>query len=153
MAFTFSASPSSSVIKGIAYSEQVGGQGALGALVLTVEGGLTYLYTGVPKSVATGLLGAESVGKFYNKEIKGKYPYLKVGLQDQAEIPIDDRISPGTDPGNRNNHLYQIAMDLLHKEGKSKETVAKMMVDINNNFQSPLSQTELDDIFKRASKK
>lgn len=85
MPFTFSASPSSSVIKGIAYSEQVG---ALGALVLTVESGLTYLYTGVPKSVATGLLGAESVGKFYNKEIKGKYPYLKVGLQDQAEIPI-----------------------------------------------------------------
>lgn len=91
--FTFSASPNSSVIKGIAYSEPGG------ALVLTVEGGMPYLYTGVPKEKAVGLLGASSVGSFYNKEIKGKYPYLKVGLQDQAEIHIEEPTSPAPTKG------------------------------------------------------
>jgi hypothetical protein len=78
--FSFSAAVNSSTIKGLSYSEDAK------ALAVVFHSGLSYMYTGVPKEIAIGLLGAESVGNFHSTRVKGYYPYLKVGLQDQAEI-------------------------------------------------------------------
>lgn len=76
--FSYSAAVSSSTIAGLAYSEEGN------TLAVTFKSGLSYIYTGVPKATAVGLLGADSVGEFHNTEVKGCYPYLKVGLQDQT---------------------------------------------------------------------
>jgi KTSC domain-containing protein len=40
--------------------------------------GGTYSYADVPKDVYDKLMGAESVGKHFHAEIKGKYKHLKV---------------------------------------------------------------------------
>jgi hypothetical protein len=82
--FSFSAAVNSSTIKGLSYSEDAK------ALAVVFHNGLSYMYTGVPKEVATGLLSAESVGSYHSSKVKGCYPYLKVGLQDQAEVKFSD---------------------------------------------------------------
>lgn len=72
-AYTLSATLPSSTISALAYQE------AGGALVLTFTSGLAYLYTGVARALAGGLVAAESAGKFYNEHIRGKFPCTRVG--------------------------------------------------------------------------
>jgi hypothetical protein len=51
-----------------------------GSCVREVEfkGGEVYQYIGVPAQHHTGLMNAESHGKYLNAHIKGKYPYRQV---------------------------------------------------------------------------
>lgn len=46
--------------------------------ILFHSGGL-YMFLGVPKKVYMNLFTSESHGSFFAQEIKGKYPYQKVG--------------------------------------------------------------------------
>ena len=50
-----------------------------GSLILEVcfHSGHVYRYTGVPKHTVDDFIGAESVGKFYNRWIKGKFPSMR----------------------------------------------------------------------------
>lgn len=88
--FSFSAAVNSSTVKGMTYSEDAK------ALVVVFHSGLSYMYTGVPKEVATSLLSAESVGNYLSSKTKGRYPYLKVGLQDQSELKASEE--PQSEP-------------------------------------------------------
>jgi len=45
-------------------------------LELEFEGGRLYQYFDVPREVHYGLMGAESIGRFVNSHIKGKYQCL-----------------------------------------------------------------------------
>lgn len=40
--------------------------------------GAVYQYSDVPKEVHTGLLAADSVGKYFNENIKGAYKFTKL---------------------------------------------------------------------------
>lgn len=42
-------------------------------LSIQFESGKTYNYVGVPENVVLDLLFAESIGKYFNQEIKNKY--------------------------------------------------------------------------------
>ena len=89
--FTFSAATESESIRGIAYSQ------ASQTLSVEFHRGPTYVHMNVPKDVECSMLSAASVGSFYNTEIRGYYPYLKVGLADQAEITMKEA-SPAPTP-------------------------------------------------------
>lgn len=78
--FSFSAAVNSSSVQGLSYTEE--GK----VLAVTYNSGPSYIYTGVPKHKAVECLGAESVGNYIATQIKGHFPYLKVGLQDQALV-------------------------------------------------------------------
>lgn len=82
--FSFSAAVNSSSIQGLSYSEDAK------VLAVVFHSGLSYMYTGVPKEVAVGLLGAENAGNHYATKIEGVYPYLKVGLQDQSKVKFSE---------------------------------------------------------------
>ena len=41
--------------------------------------GSEYHYAGTPPDIYTGMLAAESVGQFLHQNVKGVYPYTKVG--------------------------------------------------------------------------
>ena len=43
-----------------------------------LESGHTYVYRGVEDDVFEEFLGADSKGNYFNREIKGKYPYYPV---------------------------------------------------------------------------
>ena len=51
-------------------------------LVLEIEfkSGAVYRYYGVPSEVHDELINAESVGKYFNANVKSKYNFLKVEL-------------------------------------------------------------------------
>lgn len=61
---------SSNVIGGCYPSERSG------ILWIRFKSGSLYTYSGVPKSVWLGLLGADSKGKYHHKNIKWNYPYV-----------------------------------------------------------------------------
>lgn len=46
-------------------------------LAIEFKGGM-YLYFGVPANVHAAFTGAESKGKFFDQEIKGRYSYTKI---------------------------------------------------------------------------
>jgi hypothetical protein len=50
------------------------------SLTLEVEtvNGNVYEYLGVPPAVAEAFKAAGSIGQFYNREIKGRYPFSRV---------------------------------------------------------------------------
>lgn len=50
-----------------------------GTLEVSFLNGSIYQYSGVPQDVYLGMLSAESVGKFLHQNVKGIYPYTKVG--------------------------------------------------------------------------
>lgn len=111
--FSFSAAVNSSTIKGLSYSEDAK------ALAVVFHSGLSYMYTGVPKEVAIKLLAADSVGSCHASEIKGCYPYLKVGLQDQSEVKRDQ---PHTIVEESSPYVRAIvAGDALDKIDESKK--------------------------------
>ena len=89
--FNFSATVNSETVRGLAYTEEAQ------TLAVTFTSGLTYIYMNVPKKVAVELFSADSVGTYFNTEIKGYYKYLKVGTQDQVvtksrphTIPVEE---------------------------------------------------------------
>lgn len=47
----------------------------------------TYVYFGVPRNIAEGIMGADSAGKYLYANIKGKYRFEKVfdGVDDRVE--------------------------------------------------------------------
>lgn len=44
-------------------------------LLITFKTGKQYMYYKVPKEIWTGMMNAESIGKFVNDNIKGTYQY------------------------------------------------------------------------------
>jgi hypothetical protein len=110
--FSFSAAVSSSSIKGLSYSEDAK------ALAVVFHSGLSYMYTGVPKEVAIGLLGAESVGNYHATRIKKHFPYLKVGLQDQSEVALPTEVPPEQAPARKARKSRKQAQQ---SEGKSEQ--------------------------------
>ncbi len=50
-----------------------------GVLVIRFHSGGTYQYSGVPESVYQGLMGAPSHGRYFHANIKGRYPYMRIG--------------------------------------------------------------------------
>lgn len=47
-------------------------------LEIKFKTGATYSYDGVPTSVYKALVGADSVGSYFHKNINGKYPHSRV---------------------------------------------------------------------------
>ena len=64
----------SSNIRSVGYDEFL--------LVLEIEfkSGAVYRYYGVPAEVHDELINAESVGKYFNANVKSKYNFLKVEI-------------------------------------------------------------------------
>ena len=54
-------------------------------LIVTFNSGSTYEYTDVPVDVAENFLQAESVGKFFYKNIRGNYKYQRVETKDDDQ--------------------------------------------------------------------
>lgn len=52
---------------------------AEGVLHIRFNSGGTYQYSGVPERVFRGLMAAQSHGRFFHANIKGRYPYNKIG--------------------------------------------------------------------------
>jgi hypothetical protein len=48
-------------------------------LDLEFTSGRRYVYSGVPMAVAAGFAAAESKGRFYNREIRNRFPCREVG--------------------------------------------------------------------------
>ncbi len=78
----------SSNLEAVAYfpPEQVNGENE-GSVQVIFKNGHRWKYSKVPREVFEQMLAAESVGKFYNAEIKGNelYEAQKVELQEQGE--------------------------------------------------------------------
>ena len=50
-----------------------------GELDLLLAGGRRYIYSNVPAEVAEGFRAAESKGRFYNAEIRNRFPCREAG--------------------------------------------------------------------------
>lgn len=61
----------SSHVNGAAYDDETE------ELAVTFAGGGTYVYSGVPQSVVTGLRTALSPGQYLNQAVKGQFDYKK----------------------------------------------------------------------------
>lgn len=48
-------------------------------MYVTFQRGGTYAYQGVPEDVARDAANAASVGSYLNENIKGSYPYRRIG--------------------------------------------------------------------------
>ncbi len=64
---------------------QVGYDRETQELRIRFHSGAEYTYANVPGVVFADLVDADSVGKFFNAEIKGKYEYAKVGERREEE--------------------------------------------------------------------
>lgn len=69
----------SSVIRGAWYLP------TRGQLDLLFTSGRRYTYSGVPMAVAQGFAEAESKGRFYNSEIRNRFPCREVGQEQILE--------------------------------------------------------------------
>jgi hypothetical protein len=67
--------PASSVIRGAWYLPE------RRQLDLLFTSGRRYVYSEVPLAVATGFAQAESKGRFYNREIRNRFPCREVGRE------------------------------------------------------------------------
>jgi hypothetical protein len=70
----------SSVIKAVEYDDDTR------ELDITFPGGKTYRYFHVPADIHAGLLDAESLGKFFNKEIKDVYRHEEVKKRHRLKL-------------------------------------------------------------------
>lgn len=59
-------------------------------LLVKFNSGAIYEYKDVPEEVFDALLSAESVGKYFNKEIKGKFTFRKLGVEHDGLIVATD---------------------------------------------------------------
>jgi hypothetical protein len=71
--------PASSVIRGAWYLPE------RRQLDLLFTSGRRYVYSEVPLAVATGFSEAESKGRFYNREIRNRFPCREVGRAGDRE--------------------------------------------------------------------
>ena len=55
-------------------------------MVVEFLSGGTYRYDDVPPSVFVGLISDDSPGGFFAREVKGKYPFVKVGGKDNDDM-------------------------------------------------------------------
>ncbi len=62
----------SSVVRSVGHSR---------VIEIEFESGRVYQYMDVPEDVYEGMLAAESKGKYFNKYIRGKYPYQEIELK------------------------------------------------------------------------
>ncbi len=62
----------SSLISNVSYD------GASQKLTVSMSKGQTYAFTGVPQKVVTELNAAKSQGKFFNQNVRGRFPTTKV---------------------------------------------------------------------------
>jgi hypothetical protein len=67
----------SSVIASIGYDA------AEKTLEVTFHSGRTYQYLGVPAYTHQSLLAADSIGRYFNKRIRDKYPQKELGSRQQ----------------------------------------------------------------------
>lgn len=58
--------------------ETVGYDASTSTLEIVFTDGMRYLYLGVPKPVYCELMGAESAGRYFNRNIKGSYPFKEI---------------------------------------------------------------------------
>lgn len=49
------------------------------ALEIEFNSGAIYRYDGVPANVHAGLMSASSHGSYFHENIKGRYPYRRIG--------------------------------------------------------------------------
>jgi hypothetical protein len=54
-------------------------------LDLLFTSGRRYIYSGVPMEIAHGFARAESKGRFYNSEIRNRFPCREVGSEQEFE--------------------------------------------------------------------
>ena len=54
-------------------------------LDLMFTSGRRYVYSGVPMAIAAGFAQAESKGRFYNREIRNRFPCREVGRDSATE--------------------------------------------------------------------
>jgi hypothetical protein len=64
--------PDSKAIRSAAYDEETR------ELIIGLTTGRTYIYRGVQDWIYDGLLAAPSVGRYYNRRIKDRYPYDEI---------------------------------------------------------------------------
>ena len=76
--------PASSVIRGAWYLPE------RRQLDLLFTSGRRYIYSGVPMAVADGFAAAESKGRFYNHEIRNRFPCREVGSELERD-PMAER--------------------------------------------------------------
>lgn len=57
---------------------EVGYDSETGSLVVEFKRGNVYRYEGVSQEIYNGLIGSDSVGKYFNQYIKGSYSYSKI---------------------------------------------------------------------------
>ena len=72
--------PASSVIRGAWYLPE------RRQLDLLFTSGRRYVYSDVPAAVASGFAEAESKGRFYNREIRNRYPCREVGRERERKV-------------------------------------------------------------------
>ena len=72
--------PASTVIRGAWYLPE------RRQLDLLFTSGRRYVYSNVPMAVATELAEAESKGRFYNREIRNRFPCREVGRAGQNRM-------------------------------------------------------------------
>lgn len=58
--------------------KSVGYQAKSRILEIEFESGAVYQYLGVPERIHEELIGAESKGRYFNREIRDVYPYVQV---------------------------------------------------------------------------
>jgi len=58
--------------------QSIGYDPATKTLLVNFKRGGIYSYAGVPQEVFDAFLAAESKGKFLGREIKGKYPFIRL---------------------------------------------------------------------------
>ena len=54
-------------------------------LDLLFTSGRRYIYSGVPETIADGFARAESKGRFYNAEIRNRFPCREVGQAQMSQ--------------------------------------------------------------------
>jgi hypothetical protein len=66
-------------------SSVIGAVGHSRVLEIQFESGRIYQYFDVPEDVYNEMLNAESKGKYFNSNIRGKYTYQEIEIKVQAK--------------------------------------------------------------------
>jgi hypothetical protein len=66
-------------------SSVIGAVGHSRVLEIQFESGRIYQYFDVPEDVYNEMLNAESKGKYFNSNIRGKYTYQEIEIKGQAK--------------------------------------------------------------------
>lgn len=77
----------SKVIENVCYDQ------ASGTLTVRFRGGPSYAYVHVPAEVYQSMLAAESMGRYYSNEIRGRFTSRR--LRAECAKPADQAVDPG----------------------------------------------------------